>query len=483
LATLPGLQKGVTKDPSPPATDTVLSPIIIPNGTTLVTTKTTNETIDNIDAIIDYISGDSSPNFIPQLAIDDLVSDLAGKEDSLGFTPENIVNKGATNGYAPLVSGLVPISNLGSGTPDGTKFLRDDGTFVTPSGGGIVSINSDTTPAQVIAAGTGLGIIDAGDTHTLSIDSTVVTLTGSQILINKTITAVANTLTIASTDLTDTANIAYLNTTNIYTAGATQFFVPDSATVGLNVGTLAGDPSGLNDGDIWLNSSTNQLFARINGVTVDLGASGGEIFTWTNNHSMATFKLTATAANDVILNAPTGQGVSIEVNAVQQYLFNATTANFQGNTITNIGAIRQENVVNPNGFITMENFAILEWENNVGDDTLGITVGLDVLQFTNGLVFGQNIFSNHPTVTTIGDTANAYLLFNDDGGAGEVREITVDDFATVLGGGGSGDVAGPAALPKRVIKSYSKLFAATRKIILPVSSLAPIATISVLISP
>lgn len=45
--------------------------------------------------------------------------------------------KGAVNGYASLgAGGLVPVAQLGSGTPDGTKFLRDDGTFAVPAGGG-----------------------------------------------------------------------------------------------------------------------------------------------------------------------------------------------------------------------------------------------------------------------------------------------------------------------------------------------------------
>lgn len=48
-----------------------------------------------------------------------------------------ISEKGAVNGYASLgAGGRVPVSQLGSGTPDGTKFLRDDGTFSAPGGGG-----------------------------------------------------------------------------------------------------------------------------------------------------------------------------------------------------------------------------------------------------------------------------------------------------------------------------------------------------------
>jgi hypothetical protein len=37
---------------------------------------------------------------------------LSGKQDSLGFVPEDSANKGASNGYAPLVNGIVPSANL-----------------------------------------------------------------------------------------------------------------------------------------------------------------------------------------------------------------------------------------------------------------------------------------------------------------------------------------------------------------------------------
>ncbi len=37
---------------------------------------------------------------------------------------------------AAQISGVIPIANLATGTPDGTKFIKDDGTLAVPSGGG-----------------------------------------------------------------------------------------------------------------------------------------------------------------------------------------------------------------------------------------------------------------------------------------------------------------------------------------------------------
>lgn len=47
------------------------------------------------------------------------------------------VNTGTSSGDLPLLStgGRLPIARVASGTPDGTKFVRDDGTLVAPSGG------------------------------------------------------------------------------------------------------------------------------------------------------------------------------------------------------------------------------------------------------------------------------------------------------------------------------------------------------------
>lgn len=54
-----------------------------------------------------------------------------------------------------------------------------------------------------------------------------------------------------------------------------QTFNPGATVAGLNVGSLAGDPSTPINGDLWYDSTGNLLRARINGATVSLGAGGG----------------------------------------------------------------------------------------------------------------------------------------------------------------------------------------------------------------
>ncbi len=257
--------------------------------------------------------------------------------------------KGAVSGYAGLdASQLLELANFPTGT--GLQVLRRNTgntalEFATLSDlQGITSINADTTAAQLIVGTT--NVITAGTvagTTTIDIDSAYVGQSSITTLgtittgvWNGTAITGAN-INAASTDLTDSADLVRNNAATTYTAGVRQDFLGLLAgTAGLNVGGIAGNPTTQVDGDVWLNTSTNQLFGRINGADVDLGGAG-EVFTWTANHSMATFKLTATASNDVILNAPTGQGVSIEVNAVQAYLFNATVADYLTKDIDNVG--------------------------------------------------------------------------------------------------------------------------------------------------
>lgn len=73
--------------------------------------------------------------------------------------------------------------------------------------------------------------------------------------------------------------------------GIRQTFNPDGTNAGLNAGSQAGDPSSLSNGDLWYNSSSNALKARINGATVSLGSGGVTCETHTASSS-ATLEFT-----------------------------------------------------------------------------------------------------------------------------------------------------------------------------------------------
>ena len=66
-----------------------------------------------------------------------------------------------------------------------------------------------------------------------------------------------------------------LNGTITFADNIKQTFNPGATYVGINVGSYAGVPSTLANGDIWYDSTANALKARINGATVSLGAGGG----------------------------------------------------------------------------------------------------------------------------------------------------------------------------------------------------------------
>jgi hypothetical protein len=64
-----------------------------------------------------------------------VLTGLTSGDDHTQYQKES--EKDAANGYAGLnASSIVPIARLATGTPDGTKFLRDDNTLGIPSGTG-----------------------------------------------------------------------------------------------------------------------------------------------------------------------------------------------------------------------------------------------------------------------------------------------------------------------------------------------------------
>lgn len=78
----------------------------------------------------------TTPSAFGLTVIDD--ADAATARTTLGLGTAATVNTGTASGDLPLLStgGVLPIARLATGTPDGTKFVRDDGTLAVPAGGG-----------------------------------------------------------------------------------------------------------------------------------------------------------------------------------------------------------------------------------------------------------------------------------------------------------------------------------------------------------
>lgn len=83
-------------------------------------------------------------------AINEMVTSIAGKQSSLGFTPENSSNKGAANGYAPLdANAKVPAANLPGYVDDIVEGTLTNSTTFTAAGNTGVA-NGVVTPAASV---------------------------------------------------------------------------------------------------------------------------------------------------------------------------------------------------------------------------------------------------------------------------------------------------------------------------------------------
>ena len=374
-----------------------------------------------------------------------------------------------------------------------------DAQIVTPTGGHVITYNATTDEFELVAAtggeftgawtadhNTGGSVFSLQDarfadptdnTKTIQLNlagmttaieltistsqSTARTLTIPNIGANRSFVVTGETsqivigteVTGASTVLTDTADIAYLNTANTFIAGNKNTFAHSATTAGITVLPVAGNPSGQADGDMWLNLTTQQLFARINGVDVDLGAAGGGSQTpWLQDIVAGGFDLTdlsnilfrtttgAPTATDrsihyedtegMVFNALTGDVYRLEINGILEYSYSATTADFNSNNVTNMGTLNTHII--PGGTST---FAIVS-------DTLAVFAATTSLQL-EGIISdetgsgGALVFASSPVIVTptIASFTNATHDHTAGAGGGQLTNtaLTSGVFAAITG--------------------------------------------------
>lgn len=162
-------------------------------------------------------------------------------------------------------------------------------------------INVPTTPNTYLkwngsaivwdTAGSGSGTVGSGTQYQLAYYAgagTTTTVSGlTSITANSALVSDANGLPVASTVSTTQlqylasasgtvsfgtgGTVAYIGTANSWTSGVKQTFSPSATTAGINVGSLAGQPSSPANGDLVYNTSSSALQAYINGAWVSLG--------------------------------------------------------------------------------------------------------------------------------------------------------------------------------------------------------------------
>lgn len=168
----------------------------------------------------------------------------------------------------PAVSGVnltaLNASNLGSGTVPDARFPA---TLPAVSGANLTALNMDN-------AGSGTLAVVRGGTGITSFGTGIATFLGTPSSAN---------LAVAVTDETGSGPLVFGTSPTLTTptvAGAITFpddvrqtFNPGATNPGLNVGSIAGNPSTPTNGDVWYDSTGNALKARVNGSTVTIGSA------------------------------------------------------------------------------------------------------------------------------------------------------------------------------------------------------------------
>lgn len=97
--------------------------------------------------------------------------------------------------------------------------------------------------------------------------------------------------------------------------GVRQTFNPDGTNAGINVGSQAGDPGSPSNGDLWYDSTANELTARINGSNVALGGGGSSDNWVASGTTNSTLPGIASMNTGIVTNDLSAGSVTVTTNA------------------------------------------------------------------------------------------------------------------------------------------------------------------------
>lgn len=221
--------------------------------------------------------------------------------------------------------------------------------------------------------------------------------------------------------------------------GVRQTFNPNGTNAGLNVGSHTADPSAPSNGDLWYDSTANELTARINGANVALGAGGG---------GLASTDIDTSAELGAILTDETGTGAfvragsptltgTVTVDTLAPTTLSATTLEFEGSTadanettiaVTDPTADRTITLPNATGTIslvtgteTLTNKTIATADNvlpaEIGlacsDETTAITTGTGKVTFR--MPYAMTLTAVRASVTTAPVGSTIIIDINESG--------------------------------------------------------------------
>jgi hypothetical protein len=235
-----------------------------------------------------------------------------------------------------------------------------------------------------------------------------------------------------------TQSIPNLGTTNVFGAGAKQTFTSSSTATGTNFAPIATDPSTLVNGDIWVNSTTNDLKVRLNGVSETVAEQS-----WVTAQSYLTASaLTGYATESFVTSqgyltdAPSDgsqyarkNGAWDVVSAGTSYISSVTSplAVTSGDLSIDLSAYATESWVSTN-YAPLDNAALTGFPTA----PTRATSDNDVNIATTAFVKAQGYLTSAPVTSVAGKTGAVSLVVGDVSGAAPLASPALTGNVTIV---------------------------------------------------